>query len=51
MVERDRAQQAGVAYHFKQWGSHGPDGTPMDKHAAGRVLDGRTWDEWPEVQA
>lgn len=44
---RDRAVAAGVAFHFKQWGSHDSDGTRTSKHAAGRELDGRTWDEWP----
>ena len=46
---RDECVAAGVPFHFKQWGSHGPDGTPMHKKAAGRVLDGRTWDEAPAV--
>ncbi|WP_298402436.1 DUF5131 family protein [uncultured Chloroflexus sp.] len=38
---RDQCQAAGVAFFFKQWG--GPR-----KHRTGRVLDGRTWDEWPQ---
>ncbi len=29
-----------VAFHFKQWGG-------ANKKAAGRILDGRTWDELP----
>jgi protein gp37 len=29
-----------VAFHFKQWGGR-------NKKAAGRTLDGRTWDEVP----
>jgi protein gp37 len=37
---RDRCVAEGVAFHFKQWGG-------TNKKAAGRVLDGRTWDEWP----
>jgi len=45
---RDQAEVAGVAFHFKQWGSHDEHGTPMHKKAAGRMLDGRTWDEFPE---
>jgi protein gp37 len=38
---RDQCQAAGVAYHFKQVGgrTHG---------AGGRLLDGRTWDEYPQ---
>jgi protein gp37 len=41
---RDRAHAAGVAIHFKQWG--GPRPT-----SGGRLLDGRTWDEWPDDPA
>ncbi len=37
---RDQCEEAGVAFHFKQWGG-------ADKKAAGRELDGRTWDELP----
>lgn len=66
---RDQCVQAGVAFHFKQWGSWCPkqEMSPRNarrrcvvesragytellhvgKHAAGRVLDGRTWDEMP----
>ena len=49
---RDECDAAGIAFHFKQWGSHDEHGTPMHKKAAGRLLDGRTWDEFPaEVDA
>lgn len=34
-------------FHFKQWGSHDEHGIPMHKKVAGRLLDGRTWDEYP----
>ena len=37
---RDQCQEAGVPFFFKQWG-----GTRKKK--AGRLLDGRTWDEMP----
>lgn len=40
MEIRDQCQKAGVAFFFKQWG-----GTRKKK--AGRLLDGRTWDELP----
>jgi protein gp37 len=39
---RDQCQQAGVAFFFKQWGG-------QNKKKAGRLLEGRTWDEMPEV--
>lgn len=37
---RDRCVAGDVAFHFKQWGG-------VNKKAAGRTLDGRTWDEFP----
>ena len=37
---RDQCLAAGIAFHFKQWGG-------TNKKKAGRVLDGRTWDEQP----
>lgn len=48
---RDQCQAAGVVFHFKQWGSHDADGNYVGASgkSAGRDLDGRTWDELPEV--
>ena len=37
---RDQCVAAGVAFHFKQWGG-------KNKKKTGRILDGRTWEEWP----
>jgi protein gp37 len=37
---RDQCVSEGVAFHFKQWGG-------VQKKQAGRILDGRTWDELP----
>ena len=39
---RDQCRAQHVPYFFKQWGGR-------NKKAAGRVLDGRTWDEMPEL--
>lgn len=51
---RDQCVSAGVPFHFKQWGEWAPRAGFTDettfrvgKRKAGRVLDGRTWDEWP----
>jgi protein gp37 len=33
--------EADVAFHFKQWGG-------VNKKRTGRILDGRTWDQFPE---
>ena len=46
---RDQCKQANVAFFFKQWGGWGADGKPRNKKANGRFLDGRTWDEYPQV--
>jgi protein gp37 len=37
---RDQCRQAGVSFFFKQWGG-------VQKKRAGRLLEGRTWDEMP----
>ncbi len=37
---RDACLCSGTPFHFKQWGGR-------NKKAAGRMLDGRTWDEMP----
>ena len=37
---RDQCRDAGVPFHFKQWGG-------VFKKRHGRLLDGRTWDEMP----
>jgi protein gp37 len=44
---RDECNTYGIPFLFKQWGSHDEHGQRMSKHAAGRLLDGRTWDEYP----
>ena len=38
---RDQCREAGVPFFLKQWGG-------VNKKRAGRMLDGRTWDEMPE---
>jgi protein gp37 len=38
---RDRCAHAGVPFFFKQWGG-------VRKKQAGRLLDGRTWDQVPQ---
>lgn len=40
---RDRCVDSGVAFFHKQWGGRTPK-------AGGRILDGRCWDEMPELQ-
>lgn len=42
-----QAQEQGVAFFFKQWGSWGPDGVRRNKKSNGRDLAGRRWDQFP----
>lgn len=53
---RDQCQEAGVPFLFKQWGAwqpqyvddpRGPLYERVGKKKAGRLLDGRLWDEYP----
>ena len=52
---RDQCQEAQVAFFFKQWGAWAPVADPqgegemrrMGKKRAGRLLDGREWNELP----
>jgi protein gp37 len=39
---RDQCVNADVAFFFKQWGG-------VQKRRSGLALEGRTWDEMPEV--
>jgi protein gp37 len=39
---RDQSLAAGVPFFFKQWGG-------VQRTKAGRRLDGRTWDQYPQV--
>ena len=41
---RDRCAASGTPFFFKQWGGRTPK-------AAGRLLDGRTWDDYPTEPA
>ena len=41
---RDRCVRLGIPLFFKQWGGRTPK-------AGGRLLDGRTWDQYPQPQA
>lgn len=40
---RDQCRRARVPFFFKQWGG-------VNKKKAGRILEGRTWDEMPEIR-
>ncbi len=44
---RAQCRKAGVPFFFKQWGAHNEEGIRVGKWRAGRLLDGKTWDEMP----
>jgi protein gp37 len=47
---RDQAVSAGLPFFFKQWGNHNSDLIRINnKHDAGRLLDGREWNEYPLI--
>lgn len=48
---RDQCAESGVPFFFKQWGEYDERGERVGKRSAGRLLDGRTHDEFPRVVA
>ncbi len=46
---RDQCRKSKVPFFFKQWGAYNDQGQRKTKKAAGRILDGRTWDELPSI--
>lgn len=47
----EQCRKYGVKFFFKQWGAYTPDGRRVGKKVAGRLLNGRTWDEMPAETA
>ena len=48
---RSQCKKHNVSFFFKQWGAFNSKGERVGKKAAGRVLDGRTWNEMPRPSA
>lgn len=46
---RDQCNEAGTAFHFKQWGEFNESQTRVGKKSAGRLLDGVTHDGLPKT--
>lgn len=46
-VIRRQCEKYGVPFFFKQWGTYDPSGRRVGKKIAGRILNGRTWDDVP----
>jgi len=48
---RDKCVESAIPFLFKQWGAFNESGHLVGKHAAGRMFEGRTWDEYPATAA
>ncbi len=48
---QQQCKEQSVQFFFKQWGGWGADGKRRSKKANGRLLDGRTWDDMPELSS
>lgn len=46
---KKQCDEQGVAFFFKQWGAWGSDGVKRSKKVNGRELDGKIYDEYPEL--
>jgi protein gp37 len=46
---REQCEKRHVPFFFKQWGAFDPSGKRVGKKVAGRILEGRTWDEMPVI--
>ncbi len=44
-----QCEEQDVAFFFKQWGTWGGDGIKRSKKANGRILEGKEWNEEPEM--
>jgi protein gp37 len=45
-----RCEEFRVAFFFKQWGTCDENGRRVGKKTAGRILEGKTWNEMPETE-
>jgi protein gp37 len=48
---RIQCDEQNIAFFFKQWGGWGADGKKRSKKANGRLLNGKTWDDMPRIDA
>lgn len=44
-----QCDEQNVAFFFKQWGTWGADGVRRSKKVNGRILEGKEWNEYPEL--
>lgn len=45
-----QCEDQGSKFFFKQWGAWGADGVRRSKKSNGRILQGRTWDNTPDIE-
>ena len=45
---KTQVEQSEAAFFFKQWGTWGSDGVKRNKHANGKLLDGKVMQEMPK---
>lgn len=46
---KKQCEKQSVAFFFKQWGTYGEDGVRRDKKANGSLLDGETYQKYPQI--
>lgn len=44
-----QCEEQNTAFFFKQWGTWGVDGVKRSKKNNGRILEGKEWNEYPEL--
>lgn len=47
---KDQCEQNRKAFFFKQWGTFNAHGERVGKKNAGRILDGKIWDQMPSME-
>ena len=46
---KKQCKEQSTAFFFKQWGTWGADGVRRSKKSNGRILEGKEWNEYPEL--
>jgi protein gp37 len=46
---KNQCESYGVAFFFKQWGTWGADKVKRNKKLNGKLLNGRIWQQYPEI--
>jgi len=46
---KQQCETLGIAFFFKQWGTWGEDGIKRSKKSNGKLLEGRVWQQYPEI--